>query len=123
MNTKNVAAEYRLSYWSHIIQERSASGMSTKKFCETKGFHANSYYYWQRKLRETVCTELSAGSQTKNAGTEKALVPQDWAICTTEDPFERKQSSIVETNDCRVYVEPRAAMDQLVKIVRVLKTV
>ena len=50
-NTREIAVEYRLSHWSQIMQERRASGLSIKAYCETKGIHQNVYHYWQRKLR------------------------------------------------------------------------
>jgi hypothetical protein len=57
MNTRKIASEYRLSHWSGVLQERNASGLSIKEFCETAGLHENEYYYWQRKLREAACEQ------------------------------------------------------------------
>ena len=59
MNTRKVAAEFRLSYWAQIMNKRQESGLSVKAFCENAGFHENIYYYWQRKLREAACEEIS----------------------------------------------------------------
>ena len=58
MNTRYIAAELRLSHWSEIMRERKESGLSIKAFCESRGFHTNVYFYWQRKLREAVCEHL-----------------------------------------------------------------
>jgi hypothetical protein len=41
------------------MQERQESGLSIRAFCEKAGFHENIYFYWQRKLREAACVELS----------------------------------------------------------------
>jgi len=59
VNTRAIAAEYRLAHWAQIVQERQKSGLSIKLYCENAGFHENIYYYWQRKLREAACRELS----------------------------------------------------------------
>jgi hypothetical protein len=59
MNTRAIAEEYRLTHWAQIVRERQKSGLSIKTYCESAGFHENVYYYWQRKLRETACRELS----------------------------------------------------------------
>ena len=59
MNTREIAAEYRLAHWAQLVKERGESGLSVKAFCERVGIHENSYYYWQKKLREAVCDELS----------------------------------------------------------------
>ena len=58
MNTREIAKEYRLSHWAQIMKEREESGLSIKTFCKKIGIHVNSYFYWQRKLRETVCEQL-----------------------------------------------------------------
>ena len=59
MNTGAIAAEYRLSYWAWIIKERMESGLSVKAFCEVLGIHGNTYFYWQKRLREAACEEIS----------------------------------------------------------------
>ena len=58
MNTREIAKEVRLSHWASIIRERQESGLSVKAYCERAGFHSNSYFYWQKKLRETACDVL-----------------------------------------------------------------
>jgi hypothetical protein len=59
MNTRQIAAEYRLAYWAGIVRERTERGLSIRAFCAEKGFHENCYFYWQRKLREAACEKLS----------------------------------------------------------------
>ena len=34
VNSREIAAEYRLNHWAQIMQERSESGMSIKAYCE-----------------------------------------------------------------------------------------
>ena len=58
MNTGKIATEYRMTQWAHRIQERKISGISIKGYCEKNGLSRDSYYYWQRKLREAVCEQL-----------------------------------------------------------------
>lgn len=59
MNTNLIAKEYRLSHWAGVLRDRQESGLSVRAYCEREGFHENIYFYWQRKLREAACTELS----------------------------------------------------------------
>ena len=59
MNTRLIAEEYRLTHWSGIMRERVESGLSIKAFCEKAGFHENSYFYWQRKLREAAFEQFT----------------------------------------------------------------
>ena len=59
MDTRAIAAEHRLSYWAGIIKERRESGLSVKAFCEGLGIHGNTYFYWQKRLREAACGEIA----------------------------------------------------------------
>jgi len=75
MDTKKVTAEYRLSQWMQVIQERQASGQSIKDFCQAMGISKNAYFYWQRKLRKAACTELA-----KNTEEPMNIVPSGWRM-------------------------------------------
>ena len=59
MDTRKIAADYRLAHWAQVMQDREASGLSVRAYCLHAGFHENNYYYWQRKLREASCEELA----------------------------------------------------------------
>ena len=59
MNTREIAGEYRLSHWAGIMRERKESGQSIRAYCRQTGMHENVYYYWQKKLREATCEELT----------------------------------------------------------------
>jgi putative transposase len=122
MNTREIASEYRLSHWAGVLQERNASGLSIREFCKTSGVRESVYYYWQRKLREAACEELSVRAQREMAKPEEALVPSGWAVCESAEPEVQGKSMVVEINGCRVHVEADAAPDQMVKIFRALKS-
>ena len=58
MNTRKIAEEYRLQQWAGIIKECKESGLSVREYCKYKKIKENKYFYWQKKLRETVCYEI-----------------------------------------------------------------
>ena len=76
MNTRGIAAEYRLSHRTQIIRERSESGQSIKAFCENAGIRENTYFYWQKKLREAACEQLAA---MEEGSTQTGLVRTGFA--------------------------------------------
>ena len=76
MNTRYIAEEYRLSHWAKIIQDKNESGLSVRAYCMEKGFHENTYYYWQRKLRVVACEQLT-NIQPKTEQT--GLIPTSFA--------------------------------------------
>lgn len=65
MKTREIAAEYRMAHWTQIMRERAQSGLNTKEYCKSIGLRENVYYYWQRKLREVACEQMSVQGFTE----------------------------------------------------------
>ena len=61
MTTKEMTYQYRLAQWSDLVKERVALGLSIRSYCAMKGFAENTYFYWQRRLREAARPQLEAG--------------------------------------------------------------
>lgn len=76
MNTNSIVAKYRLAHWAQIMRERNDSGLTIRAFCENAQIRPNTYFYWQKKLRETACEEL-AMLQAGSVQTE--IVPTGFA--------------------------------------------
>jgi len=60
VGTQEVTTEYRLAQWAQVMTARSDSGQSIKEFCQSAGIKRNTYFYWQRKLREAASAQLTA---------------------------------------------------------------
>lgn len=86
MNTREIAAECRLAHWTQIIRRRSESGLSIKAFCASEGFHENIYYYWQRKLREAVCEQMT---EIRTEHIQTGLIPPGFAELKIAEAHER----------------------------------
>jgi len=98
MNTREIAAEYRLSHWAQIMQKRIDSGLSVRAFCENAGLHENNYYYWQRKLREAACEELE-----KIQGGAAGMMPSAFAEVRVANAS--GSSALASTNQNQVSAE------------------
>jgi putative transposase len=118
MNTRAIAAEYRLTHWAGIMRERQESGLSIKAFCEMSGFHENIYYYWQRRLREAACEKL-ASQQPEGRPDTAAIVSGGWtAVCTMTEPV--KDTIHIEIGKCRIAVTAETNHDLLAAVCRTL---
>ena len=49
-----ITHQVRCEQWTQIIKECYASGMSKTAWCREHGISDKSFFYWQRKLRETA---------------------------------------------------------------------
>ena len=118
INTREIAAEHRLSHWSGIMQERAASGMSIRAYCKSIGLHTNVYHYWQRKLREAACRELLP--TPVNSG-ENKIAPNGWAIAQPQSAT-AENAVTIEIGKSRVTAKHGTDLELLGNICRMLTT-
>ena len=118
MDTRKVASEYRLAHWSQRLQAKAHSGQSIKDFCATEGVSRNTYFYWQRKLREAACTELA--SRERELGT--SLVPNGWSRLEAAEPNLVGAEMTIEVNGCRISVSLGTDPNLLATVCRTLKS-
>jgi transposase-like protein len=120
MNTREIVPEYRLSHWAGILSERMESGLGVKAFCEKMGFHENTYYYWQRKLRE----EMYCGS-VKSQADSTGLAPAGFAEVKLADRPAPQQAALdgqsgvcIETAGMRITAGCGYPADKLAELLR-----
>lgn len=116
LNTRKVAAEYRLSQWAQVIQRRLDSGQNVKDFCQTTGISKNAYFYWQKKLREAACTEITETEEPKN------IVPSGWVQLESKQVQYAKEALVIEINGCHVTVNAETDTELLKKVCHTLRS-
>ncbi len=114
MDTLKVTAEYRLSQWMKVMQERQNSEQTIKDFCQTRGINKQSYYYWQRKLRKAACTEIA--KQEAPSG----MLPSGWVQLAPNTTM--KSSLEIEVSGCHVSVNNETDPELLKKVCRMLRS-
>ena len=116
MDTQKVATNYRLSQWEQVIKARLDSGQNVKDFCQTAGISKNAYFYWQKKLRESACTELAKTEEPKK------IVPSGWMQIEPKQAQHTKEALDIEINGCHITVNAQTDSELLVKVCRTLRT-
>ena len=122
MNTRKIATEYRMSQWTQRLRRKKSLGQSVKEFCETEGVSRNTYFYWQKRLREAAVEELSIRMQVGTNTAEKSLVPSGWAVCEAAEPERTVKPLTVEIGEYRVRVDAETDIELLAKVCRTLRT-
>ena len=51
--------EFRMAQWSQIIRECRESGLSNREFCRQRGITEKSFYYWLKKIRESLAEQMA----------------------------------------------------------------
>ena len=120
MDTRKIAAEYRISHWAQIIQNRIKSGLSIKAFCENAGFHENIYYYWQRKLRETACEELAKVRGETSGLSSPVFTEVKLATRTVLPPYDPNNNNqvYIEAAGMRIKADSGYPVDSLAYLVK-----
>jgi hypothetical protein len=112
-NTREIAAEYRLTHWAGVVHKRIESGLTVKAFCESAGLHQNTYFYWQRKLREAACREMAAGALP---------APSGWTTVVPAKP-DASGTILIEIGKCHVIADRGTDEGLLAKVCRVLVSI
>jgi len=119
MNTRNIAADYRLAHWAEVMRERADRKLSIRAYCEEAGIHENTYFYWQRRLREAACS----GNQTAGIAEGKSLVPKGWIALGAKEEPHQAQGLTIEVSGCRIRVQADTDPVLLAKVCRALKAI
>ena len=118
MDTKTMTAQVRLRHWASIIQERNASGLSVRAWCQENGVREKTYYYWQLKLRRAACEQL-AGDQVP----EGLMVhqPSFAEVRVAEPPLPAEPSQLcIEVGGIRLVTNSSYPTDKLAALLREL---
>ncbi|MBW2037765.1 MAG: IS66 family insertion sequence element accessory protein TnpB [Deltaproteobacteria bacterium] len=114
MDTQKVTAQYRLSQWAKVIQARQDSGQNIKDFCRATGISKNQYFYWQKKLRNAVSTELTIEEKSMDP------TPNGWIQLASVQAQKMKATLDIEISGFHISVNAGTDPELLKKVCRVL---
>ena len=122
MTTREIATEYRLAQWAQAMQERVANSESIKEFCRSRGVSKNTYFYWQRRLRENASKQLAL-KQTETTGSD--LPARSFAEIRIAEPAampEPKSPSLIymEIGGARLTIDSTYPTEKLAALLREL---
>jgi len=121
INTREIAKELRLSHWARIIREQQESGLSKQAFCKQIGVCHNTYFYWQRKLREAACEGLMNAAQPETVAANIPTMPHGWVICEPAlDSAPKEKPLPIEIGGCRVLASADTDPELLAQVCKVL---
>lgn len=112
METKLVTNQVRLARWAQIVQDRNASGLTIREYCERNGLSRGAYFYWLRKLREAAIE--NAGSKFVELQSPPELLPEPVPLDEQEGPV------VIEFGNARIHVSSPSSRDVLSMVMEVL---
>lgn len=117
MTSKQLTQEFRLRQWAQVMRDRRESGQTVRAWCRENEINEKTYYYWQNKLRQAVCEEV-----TRKQLPKAELIPRGWAQVTegaTEDA-RAPETLIIEIGSSRIQATKNTDTELLAKVCRVI---
>jgi transposase-like protein len=124
IDTRKIAQEYRLTHWAQVMRKRTESGLSIKDYCKQVGISTNTYFYWQKRLRESVCEKLPANFTEDENHQLPAVALKGWAVCEVAQNVSNNEETTVtiEIGKSRVTANADTNVEFLKKICEMLVT-
>jgi len=117
MDTRAVAHDIRLRHWAGMLKEQQESGRSIRAWCRENKVAEKTYYYWQRKLREVACEQMTALQAAGISAPGFAEVrTEPLALSETTTP----SRICVETDRIRITTDSTYPPDKLASLIREL---
>lgn len=57
-DAQSTKKQLHMQQWAAIIEDWIAFGLKSDEYCEKNQLSRNSYFYWQRKIREEMSTSV-----------------------------------------------------------------
>ena len=54
IDMRGIGNKMKLVEWTHLVEERAASGKSVTAWCEEQGIARRIFYYWRQRVREAA---------------------------------------------------------------------
>ena len=117
-----VTNDYRLTHWAALIKECSESGLSKADWCSQHNIPLKTYYYWQRKVRNSYAESLPASLPTapqKTSFAEIVLAPDTKTAehCSPATP----PDAVIRTGTLTIEVSNNASKELIAMIRSVVK--
>ena len=115
-----MTSKIRKENWIKIIEERNRSGLSVKEWCFQNHINETSYYYWLKKIRESIINE-SCDQET----TFVPLIPtKQKKLCTVSTADDKVAPTIViKSGDIIIELGNNTSEEIIINLVRALKNV
>jgi hypothetical protein len=121
MDTQKVKHQYHLSKWMPIIQECRNSGKTVKAWCIENNVNEKQYFYWQRRVREELCTSLQ--TIEKEQPTVFAPLPMQAHHKETPQLDVFKPNLVIDTGDYRLELGNQISAELLETVLKVIRHV
>ena len=104
------------------MQDRKESGLTIKAYCESRGHHENTYYYWQKKLRDAASGELQIQQCKPDTQSARSFAEVRLSEPLALLPSEKDQQGqiSIDTAGIRITADSNYPIDSLAALLRMV---
>ena len=81
MNVNQKIHQAKLSKWTNLFSQQSASGLTIQDWCDQQGISRHSFYYWKRRLKD-----LAIDSCFPDIVPISPCLPERTSVSLSEEP-------------------------------------
>ncbi len=120
--------EFKIEYWTRLIQERVRSGLTIAEFCQQKELSQNAYYYWLRTIRKTHFQEEVALLPKSEDRHELVDISASLPLASATDKNDpeltsRVPSMVIRAASVNVEIYPDTPQNQIRLLMEVMRNV
>lgn len=117
MRVNQLTNEINMQKWSTIIEECRNSGIQITQWCRDKGICKSQYYYWQRKICNSVYENLPVIKEPK----VPANIPTFTEVKMPVNNCTNDIALTISINDTSVKIHNHANEDTIAATLRIIK--
>jgi len=120
MGAREFATKYRISQWVNILQDQRP-GERVTDFCTRRGIKKDHYYYWLRRVRETLGEEY-----LRQESTQTGLAVQGFTEVRVTEALATQRVGvtgqiIIENSLCKITADIGYPAETLIVLLRELQ--
>lgn len=118
MRVKQITNEINIQKWSELIEECRNSNTTVVKWCRERGIEKHQYYYWQRKICNSLCESIP---RVKNLDSPTNL-PSFAEIKLPTQNISNDIALSISINNISIQIHNNASENTIAAALKIIKT-
>ena len=121
MSAKTILHQAMLNEWVARIAEQKASGLNVSEWCIQNGFSKDKFFYWKRKLKDEVVTQMLPEIVPLTMPTPVPTVSEK--SCTTCTTFKPASCARIYINGISIEIDSSASDSFITTLIKAVRNV
>ena len=121
---QQIKTQHSIEQWKKVVLDQQASGLSARAYCQLHAIRKNRFYYWLRKIRESiVATQPAVISTNQIPVTETQFAVVSAAAVTVRKHPEIVSKLVLQYGPVKLELANQTSPELLRQMLQVLQDV